>query len=106
MSHVCVVCVLTINTYVPDRITYFLNQHPRCLARLREEIFSIAPNLDQPVMYNTLRHLPYLNAVINEAQRLRPIARFGFSRVVPKGGIELEGRFIPAGVSHTIILSH
>jgi hypothetical protein len=102
----CAVYVLKTNPYVPDRVMHFLHQHPRCLARLREELLSAAPDLNQPVMYSTLQHLPYLNAVINETQRLRPVVRFGFSRVVPKDGVELEGRFIPAGVSYAIILSH
>ena len=77
--------------------------------------------LRNPSAYNTLAHevrksfaheseicaehvsnLDYLNAVIEEGLRLCPPVALGMPRVVPSGGAEVSGQFLPAGVS----LSH
>jgi cytochrome P450 len=82
-------------------VIYFLNENPHCLARLREEILAVAPDLSVPISYATLRDMPYLDAVIQEAQRLRPIVPHAFTRTVPKEGVELGGYFIPGGTTIT-----
>ena len=43
------------------------------------------------------KELPYLNAVLKEAMRLHPSVGFLFERHVPAGGVEICGKFIPAG---------
>ena len=43
--------------------------------------------------------LPYLNACIQESMRLHAVVGMPLVRVVPDGGVELEGKFLPAGVS-------
>jgi benzoate 4-monooxygenase len=78
---------------------YRLQQNPQCLERLRKEVLEAVPDLNQPVTYAAIRDLAYLDAVINETQRLHPIVYSGFERVVPDGGVELNGYFLPRGVS-------
>ena len=41
--------------------------------------------------------LPYLNATLKETLRIRPTAAAGLERVVPKGGREIAGYYLPAG---------
>ena len=43
------------------------------------------------------REMPYLQACIKEALRLQPPVSFLNSKVVPAGGDELDGYFVPAG---------
>jgi cytochrome P450 len=76
-----------------------LHQHPECLERLCKEVQEAVPDLTQPVTYEAVRDLVYLNAVISETQRLRPIVRFGFVGTVPEGGAELGGYYLPGKVS-------
>ncbi|KAM6505407.1 pisatin demethylase [Fusarium solani] len=42
--------------------------------------------------------MPYLQAVIKEALRLHPGVGTQLTRVVPKGGVVIEGQFFPEGV--------
>ena len=44
-----------------------------------------------------LKGLPYLNQVIDETLRVYPAAPSGLPRVVPHGGAELAGHFLPGG---------
>jgi benzoate 4-monooxygenase len=78
---------------------YRLQQNPQCLERLRKEVLKAVPDLNQPVTYAAIRDLAYLDAVINETQRLHPIAPYAFDRDVPDEGVELDGYFLPRGVS-------
>ena len=42
--------------------------------------------------------LPYLTATINEALRIYPPIPIGTPRIVPKGGANVAGEFLPEGV--------
>jgi cytochrome P450 len=84
-----------------------LHQHPECLERLRKEVQEVVPDLSQPVTYEAIRDLAYLDAVINETQRLLPIAQFSIPRTVPEGGVELGGYYLPGNVSaHRMMTKH
>ena len=76
---------------------YFLWRSPSTLAKLRHE-------LNEKKSGASLRHIikiretadcPYLQAVIKETLRLRPGNGLGLTRVVPKGGLALAGRYFP-----------
>ncbi|KAI9375783.1 cytochrome P450 [Aspergillus egyptiacus] len=49
----------------------------------------------------TLRDLPYLNQVINEALRLYPVVPSALPRVVPDEGRTLAGHWLPGGATVT-----
>ncbi|EKG16143.1 Cytochrome P450 [Macrophomina phaseolina MS6] len=82
-------------------IFYFLLKSPRALARLVAEIDGAdARGLLGPraVSYReATAHLPFLDAVVKEAMRLHPSVGLALERVVPAGGAEVAGRWLPAG---------
>lgn len=49
----------------------------------------------------TREHLPFFCACIREALRLNPPSPNLFSRVVPKGGKDIDGHFVPEGMEIT-----
>ncbi|KAI9596188.1 cytochrome P450 [Syncephalis fuscata] len=76
-----------------------LIEHPECARRLVEEIKALYPDPDTKITYEDVQSLPYLDAVLNESMRIRPIAPHGMPRVVPEGGITMGGYFLPAGTT-------
>jgi cytochrome P450 len=74
--------------------------NPRVCARLREEI-DVADSrglLSTPPTWEQLRqHIPYLEPLFKEAQRMCPVVGMPLLRTVPKGGAQICGHFIPAG---------
>ncbi|KAH9215932.1 cytochrome P450 [Leptodontidium sp. 2 PMI_412] len=66
--------------------------------KLREEIdnFYETNNLEKPITYLQTQQLPYLNAVVKEALRLRPSIIGQLLRYTPDGGLVIDGKFIPA----------
>jgi cytochrome P450 len=58
--------------------------------RLRKEL----SNAD--MTYQSLKDLPILDALVNEGLRLHPAAPASLQRIVPAGGGQLGGNFIPA----------
>ena len=78
---------------------YCLLKSPSALARLREEISSRIHDgeLDSPPQFKQAQNMPYLQAVLQEAQRLYPGAALPLQRIVPEGGAEICGYDFPAG---------
>jgi cytochrome P450 len=85
---------------------YLLTTHPDKLARLREELDGVVPDNVENMTYESIRELPYLEAVVNETLRLYPVAGEGAMRIVPKGGREIAGHFVPEGVSNHVQRLH
>ncbi|KAJ7436884.1 cytochrome P450 [Mycena galericulata] len=65
--------------------------------RLRDELDATFSDPLGPLSSDILAQLPYLNAVINEALRLG-LANY-VPRVVGKGGVMIDDRYIPEGVN-------
>lgn len=79
-------------------LTYLLLTHQECYKRLKDEIRSTFISQDA-ITLESLRHLPYLNAVISEGLRYFPPVPTGFQRRVPQGGAVVSGMFLPAGTA-------
>lgn len=80
--------------------------NPAALEKARDEIDAAdrAGKLSAPITYEETRlQLPYTVACIKEGLRLNPPATNFFPRVVPAGGKEIQGHYVPEG---TEITSH
>ena len=88
----------TIGSTLTALFWHLYNDAPS-LARLRQEIDEGASNglLSSPITFQETSNLPYLQAVVKEALRLSPSITFPLPRIVPAGGAELGGHYLPAG---------
>lgn len=64
---------------------------------IKEELLRELQSLPDNYGYADVKHLPYLNQVIEETLRLYPAAPSLLPRVVPLEGVQLAGHYIPAG---------
>ena len=84
-------------------VFYYLLKHPAALTRLRDEIDNagrsgLFKDSDTGlVTWHESQNLPYLDACIKEAFRLHPAAGLPLERIVPAGGMEISGHFVPGG---------
>jgi cytochrome P450 len=80
-------------------VTYYLARNQKTLFRLQQELRSTFTCLED-ITSRELLKCEYLNAVVEEGLRIYPPAGAGhLSRIVPKGGCEIDGVWIPGGVS-------
>ena len=82
-------------------VLYYLINSPSAMQKLRREIEHMVADgtLSDPVTFKEAQKMPYLQAVIKEGLRMHPATGMPLSRVVPKGGAKLAGRFVAEGVS-------
>jgi len=79
-------------------IMFHLLQNPETLAKLRHELQ--ASDLSYPIpTFAQVSKLPYLHAVIREGMRLFPPLAHPLERLVPAGGVEICGKYLPQGTS-------
>jgi cytochrome P450 len=77
---------------------FHLLQNPKTLAKLQQELE--ASNLSRPIpTFAQVSKLPYLHATIREGMRLFPPLSHPLERLVPVGGVEICGQFLPQGTS-------
>lgn len=89
---------------------YYLLRHPASMHRLRAELLQGTTEDDDTRTHTTddkkryhspswahIARLPYLDACVREAVRLRPPFALPLERVVPPGGLVVGGRFVPGG---------
>ena len=77
---------------------FHLLQNPETLAKLQQELES--RSLSRPIpTFAEVSKLPYLHATIREGMRLFPPLSHPLERLVPAGGVEICGRFLPQGTS-------
>ncbi|GAA5859922.1 hypothetical protein JCM8547_004388 [Rhodosporidiobolus lusitaniae] len=77
---------------------YTLANRPDVMAKLQEELDGIM-GLDEVPDIQLLARQPYLNAVIKESLRVFTAALGSLDRIVPAGGIVVDGVFLPAGTA-------
>ncbi|KAI9595870.1 cytochrome P450 [Syncephalis fuscata] len=73
---------------------YILCQYPKVMHQLKEELMAAFPDSNQTMLYNDVKQLPYLNAVILEILRMYTVAT-GSQRLTPPGGAVICGIYIP-----------
>ncbi|EME88926.1 uncharacterized protein MYCFIDRAFT_126714 [Pseudocercospora fijiensis CIRAD86] len=80
-------------------IFYQLCKHKTAHEKLLSEIDAAdrMGKLSDPVTFAEAQELPYFQAVVREALRLHPAVGLLLERVVPKGGAEIGGVFLPEG---------
>ncbi|KAI0013292.1 putative cytochrome P450 [Xylariaceae sp. FL0662B] len=76
--------------------TYLLLTHPDILAKLNHEVRSTFSSADE-ITINNVNKLSYMLAILNESLRLYPPVTSGLVRVVPPGGNQIAGQFVPSG---------
>ncbi|TRX92247.1 hypothetical protein FHL15_006862 [Xylaria flabelliformis] len=81
-------------------LLYYVARTPGVLKKLQEELDAAIPNNSTKVPdYESVRNLPYLEAVINETLRIHSTSGIGLPRQIPADspGIELHGHYFPPG---------
>ncbi|KAF5549083.1 pisatin demethylase [Fusarium mexicanum] len=90
------------------RVTlFYLMSSPRVYRKLKEEIRGAIREgrASSPITAAQARELPYLQAVIYEGLRMRPVTTGQQAKEVPAGGDTINGHFIPGGTSIAINFS-
>ncbi|KAI8633515.1 cytochrome P450 [Xylariaceae sp. FL1651] len=79
----------------------YLTATPMVYQKLKADIKAaiISGRASSPITAAEARDLPYLQAVIYESMRIRPVATATFSREVPPEGDTIHGQFIPGGTA-------
>lgn len=78
-------------------ILYALSRNPVYQQKLYEDIAA----LGFPTDMSSLENIPRLRACVKEGIRWAGAAAAMLPRVVPQGGVELCGKYIPEGVGFT-----
>lgn len=80
-----------------------LGSHPAIFQRLAREVRPAGRGGNSMVTtrmdFGTLATLPFLQASVKEAKRLRPVIGMALPRRVPHGGAVIHGYFIPSGAT-------
>lgn len=81
-------------------IIYYLLKNPEYKQRLIAEIDEGRKKgtVSDPVTLAEAEKMPYLQAVMFEALRCHPAVGMSLPRVVPEGGVMIDGRHLPAEV--------
>lgn len=78
------------------------NIQTKIQAQIHEEIDNARRDQrlsDPPKLGELERELPFLKACLDEAFRLHPVVAEPLLRIVPEQGVEIDGVFLPGGVS-------
>ncbi|EPT05693.1 hypothetical protein FOMPIDRAFT_1021415, partial [Fomitopsis schrenkii] len=83
--------------------TYYLARDKRVQAKLQAELDGALASVDSEVApYDTVKDLPYLDAVIHEGQRLYSTIGAGLPREVPAGGATILGHHFKEGTTISV----
>ncbi|RSM14651.1 hypothetical protein CEP52_001323 [Fusarium oligoseptatum] len=77
---------------------FYLSRNPEVQQKLADEITSTFSSLDEIKSGPTLHSCKYLRAFIEENLRMSPPVPADLSREVEKGGIVVDGKYIPEGI--------
>lgn len=76
---------------------YNLVAHPKVAKKLQQEIDTVFED-ESNIVYEKMRRMDYLQAVINETLRLFPAVPSGLERITPPGGLQISGVYVPSDV--------
>ncbi|KAJ7583448.1 cytochrome P450 [Mycena floridula] len=76
---------------------YFILAYPSMYKRLQAELEQVFPESISPLDRSLFHRVPLLDAVLNETLRLG--SPFFLPRVVPAGGVSIDGNFIPGNMT-------
>lgn len=84
----------------------YLLSHPATYTKMMAEIDTATRqgklSAETPPLYEeVMEHCPFYVACVKETMRLTPSAPNIFPRLAPKGGLKLNGRFVPEGTEVT-----
>jgi cytochrome P450 len=80
-------------------IMYHFARDPTIVTKLRQELKEINYLPGSETEVREIQDAKYLNGIINEALRLHPAVPSGVLRQTPPEGIDIQGNFIPGGVT-------
>jgi cytochrome P450 len=69
--------------------------HAKLLAEIDDKF--AAGQLSDPIQYSEAISMPYFQAVLKEAMRMRPGVGISMTRHVPEGGTHIDGQWYPGG---------
>ncbi|KAI0157658.1 cytochrome P450 [Xylariaceae sp. FL1272] len=74
---------------------------PVVYQKLKAEVVSAVREgrVSHPITSTEAKRLPYLQAVIYEGMRMRPVANSLFPKEIPPGGDTINGHYLPAGTA-------
>ena len=74
---------------------------PRVYSAIVSEILSASKSgsLSENVTWAESQQLPYFQACLKEAMRVRPAVGVNITRLIPLGGAEIDGTWLPEGTS-------
>lgn len=80
---------------------WFILNSPPIHEKLVKEIdeAALGGKLSDMITYNEAQSLPYFQASLKEAMRLRPAVGLNISRLVPEGGAIIDGTWYPGGTA-------
>ncbi|KAI8318085.1 cytochrome P450 [Martensiomyces pterosporus] len=82
---------------------HLLMLHPQHYQRAVDEVRSNFDK-DQPITFDEAKEkLPFLEACVYESMRIRPVSPH-LPRIVPPGGVTLQGHFIPEGYTFLVAI--
>jgi cytochrome P450 len=78
---------------------YYLALNASAYKRLQTIIDGIFPSGDSTFSYDQVKSVPYLEGIINETLRLKPVIPSGQPRVTPPSGLQIDEVWIPGDVN-------
>ncbi|EGR44205.1 uncharacterized protein TRIREDRAFT_70842, partial [Trichoderma reesei QM6a] len=94
--------VTTLLMFATSYSLYLLASNPHCYRMLQAKVQEQFPGGISQWTYEAAKAIPYVDHVIHETMRLRPIVPGGMPRTVPPQGIFIDGQSIPGGTIATV----
>jgi cytochrome P450 len=80
---------------------YEILRNPDVYELIEKEVLEEFPNFNEPIPVEKAKSsLKYLDAALLESMRMYPVAPGGLPRVVPEGGVTIDGHYLPANVNN------